>query len=112
MYSKTVAGQKWFDIYLESLSSKLRKEIIGPSPSATVFTFGNQGSLPSLATYTISGHLAGKDVALQVDIVDSDIPLLLSKIIMKSAEVRIDTENDTTEILGTVVPLNITSAGH
>jgi hypothetical protein len=100
------------DIYKESLSSELRKEIIGPSPSDTVFTFGNQDSLPSLATYTIPGQLAGRNVALEVDIVASDIPLLLSKTTMKNAKVKNDTENDTAEILGKAVPLNITSAGH
>ena len=53
-----------------------------------------------------------KSVSLEVDIVSSDIPLLLSKTTMKNARVKIDTEHDTAEIFGRDVSLNISSAGH
>ena len=109
--SKTVAGEKWFNIYREALGDR-KSEIEGPENNNRVFTFGNQGSLPSLATYTIPGKLAGKLVQLEVDVVKSDIPLLLSKTTMKNAKVKIDTETDMASIFGSEVPLNITSAGH
>ena len=65
-----------------------------------------------MATYKIQGNLASKQVQLEVDVVKSDIPLLLSKTTMKNAKVKIDTETDLASIFGSEVPLNITSAGH
>ena len=44
--------------------------------------------------------------------VDSDIPLLLSKSAMEKAKVTMDLANDTAEIYGTPVSLNHTTSGH
>ena len=51
-------------------------------------------------------------MTIKTDIVDSDIPLLLSRSAMKKAGVKKDLENDTAEILGEQVSLNLTSSGH
>lgn len=46
------------------------------------------------------------------DVVDSDIPLLLSRTAMKTAGVKLNLEDDTAEILGKTMNLNVTSSGH
>ena len=46
------------------------------------------------------------------DVVDSDIPLLLSVKPMKNATVKLDLGNDTAEILGKSVSLNYTLLGY
>ena len=56
--------------------------------------------------------LAGKEVQIETDVVDSDIPLLLSLSTMKNANIKLDLENDEAEILGSRVALNYTPSGH
>lgn len=57
-------------------------------------------------------NIAGKDVTVKTDVVDSDIPLLLSRAAMKIAGVKMDLQNDTATIMGKEVALNLTSSEH
>ena len=52
--------------------------------------------------------IVGKPVTVKVktDVVDSDIPLLLSRTAMKEAGVKLDLEKDTAVIMGQDVALN------
>ena len=56
--------------------------------------------------------LAGKKCLMETDIVDNDIPLLMSKSAMKKAEMKLDVVNDEAEIFGKEVKLENTSSGH
>ena len=56
--------------------------------------------------------IAGKKANIQTDVVQSDIPMLMSKTAMKQAKVKLDLEHDTAEILGEQINLNHTSSGH
>ena len=56
--------------------------------------------------------IAGKEVFIRTDVVDSDIPLLLSRRAMKTAGVKMDLESDTAMIFGKDVALNMTTSGH
>ena len=47
----------------------------------------------------IPAFLTGRDVMIMTDVVDSDIPLLLSVNFMKNAKVKLDLENGTAEIV-------------
>ena len=44
--------------------------------------------------------IAGKEVTIQTDVVDSDIPLLLSRTAMKIAAIKMDLEYDKATIMG------------
>ena len=57
-------------------------------------------------------QLAGTEIIISVDVVHSDIPMLLSLESLKKARVKFDVENNEAEILGTGVSLNFTSSGH
>ena len=59
----------------------------------------------------IPAFLAGRNVMIRTDVVDSDIRLPLSVKSMKNAKVKLDLENGTAEILGKNVSLNYTSSG-
>ena len=48
----------------------------------------------------IPAFLEGRDLMIRTDVVDSDIPLLLSVKSVKNAKVKLDLANDTAEILG------------
>ena len=56
--------------------------------------------------------VAGKEVTINTDVVESDIPLLLSRLAMKKAAIKMDLENDTATIMGKGVALNLTTSGH
>ena len=61
---------------------------------------------------SIPAVIAGKQVTINTDVVNSDIPLLLSRMTMKQTGVKMDLEHDRAEIFGQDVDLNITSFGH
>ena len=84
----------------------------GPISSNRVCKFGNNGRLPSEGKYFIPATLARKEVILEMDVVDSDIPLLLSKQAMKKAKMNIDLEDDTVTAFGNKEKLLTTSGGH
>eukprot|EP00111_Clytia_hemisphaerica_P023690 TCONS_00069812-protein len=82
-----------------------------------LFKFGGGEVLSSTACYEIPAYLAGKEITIVTDVVvtdvvDSDIPLLLSIKAMKKAGIILDLVNDSAEIFGKVVSLNHTSSGH
>ena len=109
--SSTVCGADWLDDYLASLDvnnkSKVRK-----TDSSKRFKFGGGEILKSLGSIEIPAIVATKNVTIKTDVVESDIPLLLSKQAMKKANVKLDLENDTAEIFGKVISLNETTSGH
>ena len=53
--------------------------------------------------------MAGIRIQLRTDVVDCDIPILLSKTAMKKAGVVINMNDDTAVIFGKSVPLNTTT---
>ena len=68
--------------------------------------------MKSLGECSLPASLVGNRVTIKTDIVDSDIPLLLSRQAIKTAKVKMDIENNSAEILGKSEILNITSCGH
>ena len=75
-----------------------------------MFKFGNNGMLSSLGKYTVPVVIAGKSCLIEFDIIDSDIPLLMSKNAMK--KMKINLENDTIDIWGATLELETTNSGH
>lgn len=108
----SVAGENWLRIYLESLPPHSQKLVQGPLPGGKMFKFGNEGVLKSIARYTIPAEIGENSVMIDLEVIESDIPLLLSKPAMKRAKMKIDLEDDSAIILGKKVALDTTSAGH
>ena len=77
-----------------------------------VFKFGGGTRLKSKGEYNLPAIIAGKEVIIRTDVVESDIPLLLSRTAMKKAAIKMDLENDTASIMGKDVSLNLTTSGH
>ena len=109
--SSTVCGREWLNSYLNSLNEDKLK-FIKKCPSQKVFKFGGGTKLISEGQYILPAQIAGKRVNIRTDVVNSDIPLLLSKDAMKKACVKLDLETDTAEIMGTQINLNCTTSGH
>ena len=68
--------------------------------------------LKSKAEYFLPAINAGKEVSIKTDLVRSNIPILLSRGAMKRAGVKMDLENDSTNIFGKDVALNLTKSCH
>ena len=109
--SSTVCGKLWIEQYLNSLSSYNQTKIIRME-GQKVFRFGRGEQLKSIGCYIIPIFLAGRKLWLKTDVVESDVPLLLSRISMKRAKLQLNTEHDMAYILGRIVKLRCTSSGH
>ena len=93
-HTKTVTGRAWRDTYLESLSDEERSKIK---------RFGGEMKKESSEKLILPCTTAGRKVIIQTDVVDSDIPLLLSKLDMKGLDLQINMKNDTAEIFDKVI---------
>ena len=109
--SSTVCGESWLKEYMSSLDENIKGRVIQKEGNR-VFKFGGGTKLKSKGEFTLPAIMAGKNVQIKTDIVESDIPLLLSRSAMKSAGVKLDLENDKANIFGKDVMLNLTNSGH
>ena len=109
--TKTVCGQKWLNEYMSALDPSIR-DSIKEEKSDSNFKFGNDGSLPSLKRVLLPCNVAGNNIMVYTDVVDSSIPLLLSLESMKKAKIVWDFANQEVYFLGSKVPLDTTSCGH
>ena len=88
--TSSVAGKPWLEMYLRELSVQDRNKVNGPRNGFRVFKFGNSAKLPSLGYYTVPVVIAGKKGTIDLDIIDSDIPLLMSKKAMKMMKINME----------------------
>ena len=110
--TSSVSGEKWMEIYLQALPKHMKGKVKGPFSTGTEFTFGNNQSLKSGKAFKIP-IIIGKDAhEIVVDVINSDIPLLLSKSHMKQLGIALDMANDTATANGKPLKVNTTSAGH
>ena len=109
--TKNVCGRTWLGCYLETLDRSQQSQV-KESKSSTSFKFGNGDSVKSLKKVKIPACIGGKEVFLETDVIDGDLPLLLSKDAMKKAEMNIDFTNDNVTIFGQTQKLMFTSSGH
>ena len=77
----TVYGKKWLDCFLETLSKKEKK--IPTRVGTKTFKFGDGIKLKSLKTVILLCVVVKMNVKIISDVVDADIPLLLSEKAMK-----------------------------
>ena len=108
----TVTGKKWLAIFLQSLPKDMKDKVQGPFASGKTFMFGNQGKLTAEESYKIPIKIGGKIHVIDIDVIDSDIPLLLSKAEMKRLGMTLDMKNDAAYINGAPAKVSTTSAGH
>jgi hypothetical protein len=109
--SSTVCGKTWLQSYLSSLKDSDRGKVLRRE-GHKVFKYGCGTRLKSEGKYVLPVWMVGKPVTVRTDVVDSDIPLLLSRTAMKKAGAKLDLETDTAVIMGQDVALNLTTSGH
>ena len=95
--SSTICGHIWLENYLNSLDHEDGRKI-KRSIGQKTFKFGGGERLRSKREYNLPAVMAGKEVTIKTDVVESDIPLLLLRQAMKTAGVKMDLESDTAQI--------------
>ena len=65
-----------------------------------MFIFGSGDPVNSLHKVKIPASIENQDIFIESDVVDNDIPMLLSKSAMKKANTSIDFQSDTVTMLG------------
>ena len=108
--AKTVCGLEWYSYFMDSLTEEQLKKS-KEYPSETIFKFG-VGKLKAKFKADVPVNICNVDVALNVDVVDTDIPLLLSRTSTKSLGMKIDLKNYSVIINGKSFDLNVTISGH
>ncbi|XP_077971779.1 uncharacterized protein LOC144425883 [Styela clava] len=109
--TKTVCGQKWLNNYIARLPENLRKTVEF-SQGGTGFKFGDGRRVMSTQSVIIPARVAGKNCQIRTEVVEDNIPLLLSKSSLKRAGTVLDMENDVVTIFGITVDLQFTESGH
>ena len=110
--SKTVAGMLWLKEFINTLSaSEIDK--VKESPSKSTFRFGDGIEAPSVKRVTIPIVVGDYDMSIDVEIVNNEIPLLVSKGAMKQMKLSLDFDKDTVTLAnGKKIKLTCTSSGH
>ena len=98
--------------YLSESLLKEERNIIKYYPGGTNFKFGGETKIRLIEKLEIPCNTAGRKTTILVDVVDSDIPLLLSKPDIQCLGFRLNKESDTLEGDGRVIELDTNSSGH
>ncbi len=107
----TVCGETWLESYFDSLSNGEKQNLM-EEISKMCFKFDNGVKVVSKKLVTFLCILAGEKVNIKTDVVDCNIPLLLSRSAMKRAKMNIDFSNDSVRLFNKTKKLNVTSSGH
>ena len=81
---RTVCRQFWTNCYLETLNGSELKGV-ETCESNSVFRFGDGPKIESMKKMKIPARIGSKDVKIETDVVDTNIPLLPSKESLKKA---------------------------
>ncbi|XP_078490921.1 uncharacterized protein LOC144747058 [Ciona intestinalis] len=109
--TKTVCGQKWFTKFIKSLKNE-NKINVKTYPSKSSFVFGDGMKVISHRAACIPACIAGVKCQITTEIVNKNIPLLLSKTSLKKAETLIDLKNDKVTMFRNDVNIKNTTSGH
>uniref|UniRef100_A0A7M5XEQ1 Integrase catalytic domain-containing protein n=1 Tax=Clytia hemisphaerica TaxID=252671 RepID=A0A7M5XEQ1_9CNID len=104
-----VCGKNWLNCYLDSLPNR---EDVTETKSKKSYQFGPSQVYQSLKKVNIPINIGGKPGHILTDVVDCEVPLLLSKHSIKEAGGQLDFVKDTITLFGTEIKLQHTSSGH
>ena len=109
--TKTVCGKRWLQDYMNNLSDYERSMVKEESSPAT-FTFGDGVAVKSTKKLTLPCMIGGLRGKVVTDVVDCDIPLLLSKKSMKSVGMILNFKDDSVKVKNKYIKLRSTTSGH
>ena len=108
--SETVCGKKWFSTYLDSISFEELNQVKQDS-SDMLLTFGSD-RMKASKKLTLPVNIANQNIMLNdVQLVDQDVPLLLSMKSIRSLGMMIDGVNDSVRIGNVACKVNTLKSG-
>ena len=109
---KNVCGQNWLKCFEDTLPPGVK--LIESEPSKEGFRFGSPTSplYMSSKRVTIPARLGKTNKDIVTDVVECDVPMLLSTPFMKLAKSSLDFVNDVITMFGETIHLQHTSSGH
>ena len=111
--TRTVCGEKWLDSYMHCLSQEQTNKMMKTeTPSARPFRFGDGNLVYSARKVKLPAKIGHTKCHIETEVVNVDIPLLLSKSSLKKAGTVLDMENDRAVMFKQQIPLEFTSSGH
>ena len=108
--SSTVCGATWFDEFATSLPEG-EKSKIKFAASEKSYRFGDGKVVKAIRNAVIPAYFGNWATLISTDIVDTEIPLLLSKTTMKRAGMKLDFDEDTLDVFGEKIHLTTTNSG-
>ena len=109
--SSTVCGKQWLRIYEESLSPEETMKIKSEH-CETSFRFGDGNRVKSTQLISLPVKMFGRNITLKTYVVDSEIPLLLSRQTMNEFRFVIDMWKKKVFAMGGEEPILDTQSGH
>ena len=100
--TKTVTGGTWLNLFIDTLTEE-DKKLVNIRPSDINFRFGDGIEVNSTEIARFPVVIGRKKVMIETNIVSNDIPLLVSRVSMKRAQMVLDFETDTAEVLANKV---------
>ena len=106
--SSAVSGIEWFKQYRDSITESDKNQICF-NDSKRPCIFEDRKKLQAIKSAKVPALIGSKWLCLLTDIVNANIPLLLSKASMKNCNIKIDFVNDTINVFGEIIPVSTTS---
>ncbi|CAC5382062.1 unnamed protein product [Mytilus coruscus] len=108
--TKTVCESKWLHQFLDT--SETEDEEIKSKESHTPFKFGDGQTVYSYQSVKLPATIGSLNCYIETEVVDCEIPLLLSKDSLKRAQTVLDLQIDKVTMFGKPVDVHFTSNGH
>ena len=99
-------------MYIEKSLKEEEKAMIQEEKSDCSFRFGDGEMVKSQIVKMFPTHICGKDVYIRANIVDNDVPLLISKVTMKNARASLNFDTDQLEMDGVAQDLVTLPSNH
>ena len=107
-----VAGEKWLNDFTENWLNATDRKKIKKSTGKRFFRFGDNPPIKSKEEVQIPICIGDTNLTLVIDIVEADVPLLLSKRQMKEYGMILDLSKDEVRFKGKNIWLEESSSGH
>ncbi len=109
--TKTVVGRSWVNHYIETLDED-QKKLMTVEKCSTPFRFGDGKEAISREQIKIPGRIGKNKILIEANVVDCEIPLLLSKPALKKAGAVISFSDDKMQFNGETIDLMECKSGH
>ena len=109
--TRTVSGRVWVNNYIDCLAEEERDQVQFKECD-TSYRFGDGKKVNAKERVTLPAKIGKVSLWITTDIVDKNIPLLLSRQSMKKGKMKLDFENDRGKICGEEIAFKTTSKGH